>query len=163
MEKDMIRFCIILLVIISCSSPKSVVNYQSENVIDIEVPAKQVKAFCSIPGDPAKKNYFIQLYVFHEEQIINVSYLHVVTKKACEINVSLLRNLIEKSKKIRVIGTSKLEGGPDSELSIHMNNPEMNYVNSNWQLSRVLSEKGCQDFLQLCSAPLDTERKMYGE
>ncbi len=155
-------YTLIVLFAAACSSQNATkIHFESNAVLDIEVNSEQIKPFCSIPGDPEKKNYFIVLYVFYDGRIASIAYRRPITGKACAKEIQTLNTFISQSKRIRIIGVEKVEGDPDSELPVLMDNPKLNYVNSYWKISRIMSGKGCHEYLRRCNEPFTAERNMY--
>lgn len=152
---------IFLFALLGCKSSQKSIHVKSDSVFDIEVASHQIKAFCSIPGDPQKKNYFISIYVFYDNKIANLFYRSVVTKKLCEANIKSIKRLLHSSKKVRTIAVEKLEGDRDSQLPILMKDPKLKYVDSYWKISRIMSENSCLDFFFSCKDPIDAEREFY--
>jgi hypothetical protein len=54
----------VMIISLSCSHASGVkINLYAKKILDIELPAKSVLPYCTIPGDPEKKNSWLGIYL----------------------------------------------------------------------------------------------------
>ncbi len=156
------RLVAIFLFTLACSHSSEVkINLYAKKVMDIEVPSKNILPHCTIPGDPAKRNSWLGIYVFYNKRVEWLGERRQRLPQECEKYKMELVQLLKKSKRARVIGVESSDYLEDDNLAVVMKDPSIKAIDGNWVFSRVLTDKGCFGWQKGCEEPRLVEKDIY--
>lgn len=151
-----------LLFIGACAQASNVkINLYSIKVMDIEIPIQSILPYCTIPGDPEKKNSWLGIYIFYNKKIERLSERRQRLPKDCEKYKAELEGLLKQSKRARVIGVESSGFLEDADLAIILKDPTIKSVDGSWIFSRVITDKGCFGWQEGCMEPKLVEKEWY--
>lgn len=152
---------VVILFLFSCSQTSDIkINLYAKKVMDIELPSKNVLPYCSIPGDPEKKNSWLGVYVFHGDKIERLSVRHQQTPGECEKDKKEMEKILSKSVNVRVIGVESGNRFEDTDLIKIMKKPPKKITAQWWRFSRIITDKGCFGW-EGCEEPKLVEKENY--
>lgn len=149
-----------LIMITSCADAQVKINLYSKKVMDIELPSKNIIPHCTIPRDPEKKNSWLGFYIFYNNRIEWVGERRQQLPLDCEKDKHEIIALLRKVAKARVIGIESSENKGDRDLAVILQDPKIKTIEGRWQLSRLMTDKGCFGW-EGCEEPKLIEKDRY--
>ena len=152
----------VMIISLSCSHASDVkINLYAKKILDIELPAKSVLPYCTIPGDPEKKNSWLGIYIFYHNRIEWLAERRQRLPKDCLKYKTEMVKLLKKSLRARVIGIESAGGGKDDDLVIVTGNPKLTSIDEHWMFSRMITDVGCFGPDKGCDEPRLIEMDRY--
>ena len=135
---------VFLISLFSCTHSSDLkINYQSENIYDIEISASKIIFLCSTPGDPKEPRSFFNIYAISNSRADSFFTRRALSIKECHEWESEVAAIMKGASKARVVGVS---GGEDNFIDEDLNaksKGKFSKVNSLWLFSRIVTDKGC--------------------
>lgn len=152
---------IVLLLLFSCAqASRFKVNLYAKKVMDIELRTQDVLPHCTIPGDPAKRNSWLGVYIFYNNRIEWLGERRQRLPSECEKYKQEMVQLLKKSSVARVIGIEKRDSTNDTNLAVILNKPNIKSIDGRWTFSRFITSKGCFGW-EGCEEPKLVEKDRY--
>jgi hypothetical protein len=146
----------------SCSSPSDIkVNYESENIFDLEISAKKILYLCSTPGVPKEPRTFFSIYTLSNQGVDLFFTRRALELSECKEWIKEVDQIMKGANFARVVGLSG-----SKETTIHEDlrkktNNQYSKTRSMWYFSRIVTDKGCVGHFGGECEPGFTEKKNF--